>query len=512
LLWLACLLVVAGLVAIAGCGPRNVPPTACVWVVPGEQPEFDPAGPPEPVRWAIERLLTRGLVEEDSSGRIVPAAAARVEIAEDSLLYVFHLRDGLLFSDGTRCQSADFKRALETGLRRTDHGTYAWALAAVREMDRLRVGKPFPRLGIETPDDSTLTVRLSRPDPLLLRKLALPGMSTAWKAAESAGWKNARGIGAYRVLEEVPGQRLRLVLGEWTARASHPGQPDTIMVRFERGTGRVRSLLRAGRVDLVWPLPPGLLDEPLPGDYHAVSHEATPQRVLLLVMRADLPPTTKLAARHALAHGINRGELIRALGPVAGELGAWLPGADRFEFPMLDGEEVRRWLDQGKLGRSFHVVMAYDADGPAASTARLLQGGWARLSIYVELEPLRRSNAIHEFLRARAHLLLVESQSLLDNPMAALAGLVMPLRGPAVGGFRTGWRTREFDPWLMPRGPVMEFSATRAQDRLEEEMVALPLGRLPWVWVEREGAGGARLHPHFGPECAGSSSTGERSR
>src|SRR5262245_56101502 len=89
----ACLLVVTGLVATAGCGTQRVPPTTCVWVVSGEQPEFDPAGPPETVRWAIERLLTRGLVEEDSSGRIVPAAAARVEIAEDSLLYVFHLRD-----------------------------------------------------------------------------------------------------------------------------------------------------------------------------------------------------------------------------------------------------------------------------------------------------------------------------------------------------------------------------------------------------------------------------------
>src|SRR5262245_41569922 len=71
------LLILAIALALAsGCAPRKTaPPRACSWIVGAEAPMFDPDGPPQSTRWALERYLTRGLVEEDSSGRIVPAAA-----------------------------------------------------------------------------------------------------------------------------------------------------------------------------------------------------------------------------------------------------------------------------------------------------------------------------------------------------------------------------------------------------------------------------------------------------
>ena len=83
----------------------------------------------------------------------------------------------------------------------------------------------------------------------------------------------------------------------------------------------------------------------------------------------------------------------------------------------------------------------------------------------------------------------------------------MPMRGPPVGTFRTGWRTREFDPWIAPGPPSRHIGEAQpsldveaAQHRLEEELVALPIAELPWLWIEREGAGSRAFHPHFGPE------------
>jgi len=78
---------------------------------------------------------------------------------------------------------------------------------------------------------------------------------------------------------------------------------------------------------------------------------------------------------------------------------------------------------------------------------------------------------------------------------------VMPFRGPAVGSVRTGWRTREFDPWLMPTRAAAALDPNAAQDRLAEELIALPLADLDWTWVERNGAGDTFVHPHFGPAC-----------
>jgi hypothetical protein len=158
-------------------------------------------------------------------------------------------------------------------------------------------------------------------------------------------------------------------------------------------------------------------------------------------------------------------------------------------------------MDLAGLGRSFHVRMAYDADGAAAGSARMLQGQWARLGIDIELEPLRGEALERQRLAGNAHLLLVEEQPLLRGPDGVILDLVMPLRGPAVGSFRTGWRTREFDAWLDRRAGTSPDPEVLAR-RLEEERMVTPIADLPWFWIERTGVPAA-FHPHLGPECAG---------
>jgi hypothetical protein len=468
-----------------------------VWVVARPAPAFDPEGPPDAARWALERLLSRGLMEERRDGRVVTAAAEKMSVSADGLVYTFHLRHALAFADGAPCGSRDFAAALERGIARRDHGTIAWALASLQGMDRVRIGRPLPRLGIETPDAGTLVLRLARPDSLLSRKLALPGVGVPWHRGPGGGWRGASGLGPLRVAAEDPGRRLTLVRAAGSAGAGR----ETLIVRFVPGAFRTLSLLRAGIPDWVWPLPPGIDGAPLPAAYRFRTGEPAPRRSLLLVMRADLPPTIKLPARQALAHALNDEEILRALGATGAPPGPWIPGGPREEPPRLDAGEVRDWLERGKLGRSFHVNLSFDADGAGAAVARTLQGQWARLDLYADLYPLRGERLADELEEGRSHLLLVEQQPLVDAPAAGLAGLVMPLRGPAVGSFRTGWRTRVFDPWLMPRRGVAPPDVAEASHRLSDELVALPLADLPWRWLERAGGQETEFHPHFGPDC-----------
>jgi ABC-type transport system substrate-binding protein len=494
---LAVLLASAAL-ACAGCtrhGPE--PGTTFVWIAGRPEPVFDPAGPPDPLRGSLERLLARGLVEEDSSGALVPGAADRWEWSTDSLTLTFRLRPGLVFANGSPCASADFRRALLAGLGRTDHGSAGWLLSAVSGVERVRAGRPLPPLRIETPDPLTLVLRLARRDPLLPAKLAWSGLSAPWSAGSSGTWGEAAGLGPYRVLAEEPGRSLTL-----TRRAGAVG-PDTILVRFQPGVARVLSFLRARAADLVWPLPAALDPATAPAGFRFEAHAAAPPRTLLLVMRADLPPTSRLPARHALAHSVNRDRVLQALGARGSRLGSWLPGAGAYDFPALDEGQARDWMERGKLGPAFHVVMAYDVDGAGSLVARVLQGEWSSLGIYVELRPLRGPKLTRELLGGLSHLALVEDQPWSDDLAGTLAPLVMPLRGPAVGAFRTGWRTREFDGWLGPAGGTAPPAGDAAQSRLREELVVLPLARLPWVWLAREQGAPTSFHPHFGPACAG---------
>ena len=532
--WLGAVLAM-GALALAGCGlGSRAAPRTFVWISGHPAPSFDPAGPPEPVRAALLRLLGRGLVEEDSAGRVRPAAAESITVASDGLQYTFRLPARLAFVDGTPCRSDDFRAALVNGLTRTDHATRAWLLGAVRGVEKVRPGqRTAPEVGIETPDPRTLVVHLTRPDSLLLRKLALPGVSMPWRgaAADSERWGGAVGLGPYRVSREEPG-RLLVLARAGGPRSPWSAAPESVTVRFVPGAPRALAQLRAGGADLLWPVPPGLAEYPLPAGYGLVERAATPTRTLLLVMRPDRPPTAKLEARLALAHAVNREELVHALGDsLPGP--PWLTGAPPFQFPPFDPDQVRVMLARGEFGRSLQVLMSYDADGPAAGVASLLQGQWAGQGLYIALSALRGARLEAELLAGGSHLLLVEHQPLLDDLSAQLAAIVMPARGPGVGCFRTMWRTREFDPWIAarpaPRPPVRRGAhgaagsgaaasavaetpvpagatapgdlAARLQQRLAEEMVALPLARLPWRWIERGGPLPVGFHPHYGPQC-----------
>lgn len=481
----------------AGCGgPSSPRGTSCRWVAGRPEPVFDPQGPPDALRWALERLLARGLTAVDSSGTVVPAAARGWEWSADSLVLTFHLGSDLTFADGTPCGSDGFRRALLAGLGRTDHATQAWRLGALVGLERVRAGRPLPPLGVETPDESTLVLRLRRPDPALPARLAQPGASAPWSVGPQGGWKGASGLGDYRVLEEEGGRSLVLV-----RRAAGDG-PDTIAVRFQPLTARVLTHLRGHGADLVWPLPSGLDPAVVPAGYRLNVRSAEPPRPLLLVLRADLPPTSRAATRHALALGLNRDRVLEALGVAATRPHDWPPGSGGFDFPAFDEARAREWMEQGGLGRAFHVRMLFDADGAAARVARVLQGGWSRLGIYVEMDPLRGPRLQQELLGGLSHLALVEVPPCSGDLEATLAQLTMPPRGPAVGTFRTGWRTRDFDGWTDPGSGRPRQSAREVGERLSAELVVLPLADLPWTWLSRDGGPVLPFHPGYGPACA----------
>jgi hypothetical protein len=479
--------------ALGGCAFGRREPVVYEWVMGRPLPAFDPDGVHDPQRWALERLLTRGLLAVDSAGQVLPDAAVSWEVSQDSLVWTFRLDPRLRFGDGTSCTSADFAHALEAGLGREDHSSRRFLLQAVAGV---LDGPSGARPAIETPDPLTLVIRLSRRERTLLRRLAAPGVTGVWRdRTPGRPWKEADGLGPYRVSAETEG---RLVL----ARAGRGGgEPDTVRIRSARGAARARTRLRAADADLVWPLPPGLLDEPLPSGYRLRTAEAVPAHLLVLVLRADVQPTVRLGARRALAHAVQHAELPRALGPGARPPGPLIPGVPPLAPPRLDATEVELWLKRGRLGRSLHATLVHDADAPWAALAGKLQGDWSRDGLVVDLLPLRGQALEREMLAGRrAQLALVEWAPPLEDARASLAAWIAPPRGGPVAPFGTGWRVRDLDRWAWPRTEPGPIPADALRQRFEQEMVVLPLATLDHRWVERARGPWPAVDPRTGPD------------
>jgi peptide/nickel transport system substrate-binding protein len=105
----------------------------------------------------IDGLLFDNLLRRDEHLNIGPALAERWEIP-DNLTYVFHLREGVRFSDGRRLSSRDVKWSFDSLLTGKIRSTKA---AAYRFVERL-----------ETPDERTVIFRLKEPWAALLWNLA----------------------------------------------------------------------------------------------------------------------------------------------------------------------------------------------------------------------------------------------------------------------------------------------------------------------------------------------------
>ncbi len=494
--------VLAVALVLAGCSAPRPRGTRIQWIVSAPVPAFAPGASGVPVRDALERLLTRGLVDEDASGRIVPSAAARWAWSDDRRTLTFHLRRPLAFVDGTPCTSHDFVRALTAALAGPAGVTHAWLLRSVAGVDPARVARGHAVTpAIAAPDESTLVITLAQPDSLLLTALALPGLAPAWSAS-SRGWQGAVGTGPYRVATFAPERWLLL-------RAVPGDQPDSIEVRFVRAPGRVVGLLRDG-AQLVWPVPPVLATAPLPEHTRRATARPSPPRRLVLVLHRERLPTARREVREQLVRAIHRAAVLAALGARGGPVEEWFPGGGRYE-PPIEGESP-----EAVPMRPFHAEIRYDPAGEVGSVVRLLQADWSRSGLDIELEPVTGDPPTGGWPGPGATMALVCWSPPLNTAACELAGVVAPPRGPALDGLDTGWRVPDWNVWQPLRARVRRDSTLaddpgRLQQRVDQERVVNPLAELQWWWIERDGMT-VPVHPRYGPECARITSVGAVSR
>ncbi len=171
--------------------PAAVPATARLRVTSSFLPnDFDPASA---IAWPNIQLcmqLFDRLVEAWPERTIVPSLAERWEISDDGLRYVFHLREGLTWSDATPLTAHDVEYGIKRVLDPVRPGSSVAIYYVLENGQDYALGRnaDADRIGVRALDDRTVEFRLVAPAPYFMSVMNRPdGGPQPRHAIEAAG-------------------------------------------------------------------------------------------------------------------------------------------------------------------------------------------------------------------------------------------------------------------------------------------------------------------------------------
>jgi ABC-type transport system substrate-binding protein len=323
---------------------------------------------------AIIDQVTDGLVAFDQEMNIIPQLATEWEWEDDTTLR-FTLREGVSFTDGTPWNAEAAKANLD------------------RMAEAETVASYYGRLeSTEVVDEHTVRLTLGEPYAPFLGNLAAPvGGMVSPAAVEAAGDDFARevvGAGPYQLSEWVP--RERLVLERNPNYWGEAPLTEEIIFRPIPEEGTRMLAFQSGELDAI--------QSPAPADVPALEADdqfaivRTPQlRNLWLGMVQGNETLENLALRQAIAHAINREELVQFVAEgLVDEAQGLFPDAlvdlSDVAYPYdperaqellaeagYDGEVIQLWAPEGRYFRGTEIAEAIQAQLTAVGINTELQ-------------------------------------------------------------------------------------------------------------------------------------------
>ena len=262
---------------------------------PLEPPALDPtAGAAEAIDVVVYQNVFEGLTRIDETGAVQPGLASRWDVSEDGLSYSFNLRDGVTFHDGTSFDAEDVKF------------TFDRILAA----DSLNAQKALyaPIKDITVVDGLTIEFNLSRPDGLFLFNLGRgDAVIVAPESADNNGVEPI-GTGPFAFVQWDRGSRV--ILEQYGAYWGEKPALTKATYVFINDSATMTSALLAGDIDGTYNFSAEALSI-FDGNPQFKILVGTTEGETILSTNNARSPFDKLAVRQAMAHAINREEIIQ---------------------------------------------------------------------------------------------------------------------------------------------------------------------------------------------------------
>ena len=344
-----------------------------------EPPVLDPtASPAAAISECLYGNLYEGLVQFARDGSVLPSLAESWDISDDGMSYVFHLRHGVRFHDGSRFDADAAKFSLDRVVDPKSLNAQRSQLGAIRAAQVL--------------DAYTLRVLLRRRSGGLLQSLALGAfvMVSPQSAADNA--VHPVGTGPYRFLNWRRGDSLTLARNPDFR--GPPAVLDEVTFKFIAEPTAAFAALMAGDVDAFanYPAPESFAQ--FAADPRFAVFNGTTEMEVLLSFNERIAPLQDLRVRRAISYALDRRAIIDgAMFGYGTPIGSHFPPANPAYVDLTgvyphDLAKAKALLAQTAYARGLTLSLKLPPPSYARRGGEIIAAELAQAGIRVKIENL----------------------------------------------------------------------------------------------------------------------------
>ncbi|MBZ0127787.1 MAG: ABC transporter substrate-binding protein [Rhodobacteraceae bacterium] len=260
-----------------------------------EPPNLDPTGG---AAAAIDEIvyanIFEGLTRYQADGSIAPALAKSWDISADGLVYTFHLQSGVKFHDGTDMTADDVKFSLDRARAEDSTNAQKALFAGIASVDVV--------------DPMTVKITLSQPNGGFITNLAWGDAVIVAPESIANAATAPVGTGPFKFGDWVQGDHIEIVKNPdyW----GNPVRLDRATFKFISDPTAAFAAMMAGDIDAFpgYPAPETLPQFEADPRFTVVGGNTEGETILST--NNKMPPFDNVKVREALAHAINRQEII----------------------------------------------------------------------------------------------------------------------------------------------------------------------------------------------------------
>ncbi len=463
------------LVACANSGRKNS--DAVTLLIESNPANLDPRFATDGQSQHLDGLLFSSLVERDDN-MVLHGDLAESWETPDPLTYIFHLKKGVTFHDGSALTSVDVKSTLDYIRDPANHspkrGTYRLVST------------------IEAPDPATVIIRLTSPDASLLWNLCRPALGIVPAHAAVNFAQHPIGTGPFRFVSQAQDDDVILACyehyfgGAPTIENVHVRVvPDAIVRALELRKGSADVEISSLSSDMI----PVLAKQ---GDLAVTERSGT--NVMYLGFNLNDALVGRREVRQALAYATDREALIRYLlhGQARIAEGLLPPGHWAYEGDVthyaLDAARAEQLLDAAgfpaqKNGVRIHLLLKTSTEEPARLIATALQQQWKKVGIELEIRPLEFATLLSDSIKGTFQINLLRWVGANNDP-DIFSFVYSSARIPPDGANRARYRNAEVDRLTAEIQVEMDQEKRKALCSQVQKIVARDLPVFPLWFVD----------------------------